>query len=90
MFVPRSSALLLSALPSASSMSVPVLRLFAFLLSIFPSTSGMSMPVPRLSAPSSVSSMFGVFIPMPRSLIPPSMSDVLVPVPELSPLQFPT
>ena len=90
MFVPGSSALLSSALPSASSVSVPVPGLSALLSSALPSASAVSVPVPGSSAPPSVSSVSGVSVPVPGSSAPPSVSGVPVPVPGSSPPPFPT
>lgn len=89
MFVPESSALLLSALPSAFGVSVPVPRSSALLLFALLSVSGAFVLVSRLSAPPFVSSMSGMFVSVPGSLASPSVSSVHVPVPELSPLLFP-
>ena len=66
--MPGSSALLSSALLSASGVSMPVPGSSALLSSTFPSASGVSVPVPGSSAPPSVS---GVPMPEPGSSPPP-------------------
>ena len=81
MSVPGSFALLLSALPSAVGMSLPVLRLSAPL-----STTGV--PMPRLSTPPSKLSMSGVSVPLPGLLAHPFVSGVLVPGSGSSPPPF--
>ena len=87
--VPGLFTLLLSALLSASGVSVPVPGLSAFLSSAFPSASGMSMPVPELSAPMSISSRSCMFVPVSGLSAPPSVSDVPVPGSRLFFLPFP-
>ena len=93
--VPGSSALLSSALLSASDVSFPVLGSSALLSSAFPSTSGVSVTVLGLSAlllfalPSTLS-ISGVSVPVPRLLAPPSVFGMPVLVPKSSPPPFPT
>ena len=88
--MPGLSALLLSALPSASGVFVPVPGSSALLSFALPYPSSMSVPVPRSLAFPSVSSLSGIFVLIPGLSASPSLSGVPVPMPGSSLPTFPT